>query len=404
MLLQGLKVVEMSTWVAAPGCAMIMGEWGADVVKVESPGGDATRGFYPDTPDSPGNPVFSMENRGKRGVVLDTSRPEGREALLSLLAGADVFITNLRPGALARARLDYASLKDGFPRLIYASVSGYGLVGEEIDTPAFDLTGFWTRTGVAASTIPPDQEPFPCRPGFGDHVTALATLSGVLAALHERGQTGRGRLVEASLMRAGVYALGWDMSVHLRYGQAVTAQRRQDRPGSMSGFFRTADDRWLCVVPRGPGCFPGFLTAMGHGELIGQPRYAPPIADLEVVRELRAMFDKAFASLTLEEAAARLNAADLIWAPMSRLSDVSSDAQAEAAGCFVETPDSWGGAFRAAATPVRFPDTPIAPKGPAPWLGQHTREVLIEAGYAPEAVDALLHSGAAGQGSAPVNP
>ena len=118
----------------APGCAMIMGEWGADVIKVESPGGDATRNFFPDTPDSPGNPVFSMENRGKRGVVLDTSRPEGREALIALLQGADVFVTNVRPGALARSRLDYRSSRTNCPISIYASVSGYGLQGEEIDT------------------------------------------------------------------------------------------------------------------------------------------------------------------------------------------------------------------------------------------------------------------------------
>ncbi len=403
MLLQGLKVVEMSTWVAAPGCAMIMGEWGADVIKVESPGGDATRAFFPDTPDSPGNPVFSMENRGKRGVVLDTSRPDGRQALLALLAGADVFVTNLRPGALARAKLDYDSLKDDFPRLIYASVSGYGLVGDEIDTPAFDLTGFWTRTGVAASTIPPDQEPFPCRPGFGDHVTALATLSGVLAALHERGETGRGRLVEASLMRAGIYALGWDVSVHMRYGESTTALPRSQRPVSMSGFFRTKDDRHLCIVPRGPSCFPAFMTALGYGDLLSQPRYAPPVTDIEAVRELRALFDQALGALTLDEAADLLNSADLIWAPMSRLSDVAFDPQAVAAGCFVDTPDNWGGAFKAAASPIRFPGISTAPRGPAPWLGQHTREVLIEAGYAPDAVDALLRSGAVAQGSAPVD-
>src|SRR5580704_7788843 len=112
MLLSGLKVVEMSTWVAAPGCAMIMAEWGADVIKVEDPnGGDAIRRFYPDTPESPGHPIFSLENRGKRGVVLDVYSADGRAALVESVKGADVFITNLRPGALARTRLDYASLQ-----------------------------------------------------------------------------------------------------------------------------------------------------------------------------------------------------------------------------------------------------------------------------------------------------
>ncbi len=398
MLLEGLKVVELATWIAGPGCAMIMGEWGAEVIKVESVAGDPTRGFFEDTADSPGNPVFSMENRGKRGIVLDTGSPDGRAALISLLRRADIFVTNLRPGALVRARLDYDALKDELPHLIYASVSGYGLRGDDVDVPAFDLTGFWTRTGVAAATIPPDQEPFPCRPGFGDHVTALATLSGVLAALHERGRTGRGRLVEASLMRAGVYALGWDMSVHLRYGQAPTALPRRDRPAATSGYFRTADDRYLCVVPRGPACFAALMTALGRPELAEDPRHAPPILDLAVVRALREQIDQAFAGLTLAEAGERLTAADLIWAPMASLDEVLADAQAHAAGCFVETRDAWGGVFSAPASPIRFSDHSPSPGRPAPRLGQHTREVLLEAGLDAEAVGALLRGGSAVQG------
>jgi crotonobetainyl-CoA:carnitine CoA-transferase CaiB-like acyl-CoA transferase len=377
VLLQGLKVVEMSTWIAAPGAAMIMGEWGADVVKVESAEGDAIRRFYPDTEAIPGNPIFSMENRNKRGVVLNTSTPAGRSALIQLLKGADIFVTNLRPGALARARLDYDSIKDEAPHLIYASVTGFGLVGEEIDMPAFDLTGFWTRSGIAASTIPPDVEPFTCRPGFGDHVTALATLSGVLAALHERTTTGKGRLVEASLIRAGVYALGWDASIHLRYGEATTAQPRHNRPSAVAGYFRTADARYICVAPRGPTCFAAVLRAIGLDWVLAEPRYQIPIGDLEVVRELRARVDAAFAKLTLAEAKQRLADADVISAPMATLDEVTTDPQARDAGCFVVTPDRFGGAFEAPATPIRFPGLEIEPRRPAPELGEHTREVLL---------------------------
>jgi crotonobetainyl-CoA:carnitine CoA-transferase CaiB-like acyl-CoA transferase len=389
MLLQGLKVVEMSTWIAAPGCAMIMAEWGADVIKVESPGeGDAIRRFYPDTAESPGNPIFSMENRGKRGVALDVYAPEGREALIQLLKTADVFVTNLRPGALKRTRLDYDSLKDELPRLVYACVTGFGLEGEEADRPAFDLTGFWTRSGIAASTIPPDQEPFTCRPGFGDHVTALATLSGVLAALHERQSTGKGRLVEASLLRAGVYALGWDTSIHLRYGEATTAQPRSERPSAVGGYFRTADDRYVCVAPRGPGCFPAIIKGLGLESAVAEIG-APPYGDLAVTRALRAKVDAAFARLTLEEAGEMLTRGDLIWAPMATLDEVTIDPQARAAGCFVVTPDQYGGAFEAPATPIRFPGLEIEPQRPAPFLGQHTREVLEEAGVAAEVVAAV---------------
>jgi crotonobetainyl-CoA:carnitine CoA-transferase CaiB-like acyl-CoA transferase len=394
MLLQGLKVVEMSTWIAAPGAAMIMAEWGADVIKVESAEGDAIRRFYPDTEEIPGNPIFSMENRGKRGVVLNVGEAAGRAALIQLLKSADVFVTNLRPGGLKRARLDYDSVKDELPHLIYASVTGFGLVGEEIDMPAFDLTGFWTRSGIAASTIPPDVEPFTCRPGFGDHVTALATLSGVLAALHERSQTGKGRLVEASLIRAGVYALGWDASIHLRYGEATTALARKDRPSAIAGYFRTADDRYICVAPRGPTCFPAVMNAIGMAWVLDEPRYQIPIGDLAVVRELRAKVDAAFAKLTLAEAKQLLADADVISAPMATLDDLTVDPQARDAGCFVVTPDRFGGAFEAPATPIRFPGLAIEPLRPAPDLGEHTREVLLEAGVDPAAVEALAGNGA----------
>ncbi|MDB5434420.1 MAG: CoA transferase [Phenylobacterium sp.] len=395
MLLSDLKVVEWSTWVAGPGCAAVMADWGAKVIKVEAAAGDATRTFWPDTAESPGNPIFSNENRGKRGVVLDVGKPQGRAALIAILKDADVFVTNVRPGALKRARLDYDSLKAELPRLIYANVTGYGLTGPEADTPAFDLTGFWTRSGVAAATIPPDQEPFTCRPGFGDHVTALATLSGVLAAVHERDRTGVGRQVETSLIRAGCYALGWDYAVHLRYGQAVTAQPRHDRPGALGGFFRTKDERWFCMAPRGPRDFPAVMSAIGRSDYVTDPRCTPPITDLEVVREIRAVLDAAFAGMTLAEAGAMLTGVDVIWAPMATLSDVVADPTAHEAGCFVETPDGWGGSFRAPAAPVRFPATPTGPAGPAPRLGEHTREVLAEAGYDPAAVEALIAGGAA---------
>lgn len=380
MLLEGLKVVEMSTWVAGPGCAAIMADWGADVIKVESAAGDPTRTFFPDSQDSPGNPVFTMENRGKRSVVLNTASAAGRQQLLALLRSADVFITNLRPGALSRAGLDYESVRPHAPRLIYASITGCGLEGEEADLPAFDITAFWSKSGVAWATIPPDQEPFPCRPGFGDHTTALATLSAVLAAVHERAETGRGRLVETSLLRTAAYAIGWDLSIQLRYGQVQAAQPRNERPSPISGYFRTRDARWICVVPRGANCFPAMMELIGRTDVLTDPKFSALASDLDLVREVRAMVDTAFACLTLDEAGALLTRADLIWAPMATLADVAAAPQSHAAGCFVEVDDGWQGVFASPAAPARFPEGAPHVGRAAPKLGEHTQEVLREAG------------------------
>lgn len=390
MLLEGLKVVEMATWVAGPSAAAVLADWGAEVVKVESPIGDATRVYYPDTAEQPGNPVFTNENRGKKGVMLDIARPEGRHALKALLRQADIFITNVRPGSMKRAGLDYETLKAEFPTLIYGAVTGYGLIGPEADTPAFDMTAFWTRSGVAHATIPPDQEPFASRPGFGDHVTALATVSGILAALHERHATGRGRLVETSLLRAGAYAISWDLAIQLRYGEVVTAQPRDERPGPISGFFRTKDDRWLLLLPRTLDCFTNLMIALDRPEILAEPRYDPPVTDMDTVREIRAIVDEAFARMTLEEVGAKLTAGDLAWAAMGTLAELAEADFAKDAGCFEEVDDGWGKSWRVPASPARFPEgAPKISRG-APKLGQHTREVLEAAGLTAAEIDAVL--------------
>jgi crotonobetainyl-CoA:carnitine CoA-transferase CaiB-like acyl-CoA transferase len=390
MLLQGLKVVEMATWVAGPSAAAVLADWGADVIKVESPGGDATRIYYPDTSEAPGNPIFTNENRGKKGVVLDIAKPEAREALKTLLRQADIFITNVRPGSMKRLGLDYDSLKAEMPKLIYSAVTGYGLVGPEADTPAFDMTAFWTRSGVAHATIPPDQEPFASRPGFGDHVTALATVSAILAALHERHGTGRGRLVETSLLRAGAYAISWDLAIQLRYGEVVTAQPRNERPGPITGFFRTRDDRWLLLLPRTNECFTQLMIALDRPEILAEPRYEWPVMDMDTVREIRAIVDEAFAQVTLAEIGERLTAADLAWAPMGTLAELAESDFAKDAGCFELVDDGWGKLHRTPASPARFPEGAPAIGRPAPKLGEHTREVLEAAGLTPDEIEAVL--------------
>lgn len=399
--LDGITIVEIGAWVAGPAAGGILADWGAEVIKVERPIGDATRVYYPDTPETPGNPIFTNENRGKKGIVLDLARPGAVDALKALLREADIFITNVRPGGLKRQGLDYDSLKAEAPKLIYAAVTGYGLVGPEADTAAFDLTAFWARSGVAHATIPPDQTPFGSRPGFGDHVTALATVSAILAALHERHQTGRGRLVETSLIRAGAFAVSWDLSALLRFGQVTTARPRSERMVAHSGFFQTKDDRWVYLMPRTIDDFTNTMLVVDRPELLAEPRYEAPVTDPAAIRELCQIVDDGFRALTLDEACARLTELDVAHAPLGTLEELVQAPFAEAAGCFQPVADGWGGGFRIAAAPARFPEGAPEVGMAAPKLGEHTREILEAAGLTPDQVEELVRSGAAIQGDYP---
>jgi crotonobetainyl-CoA:carnitine CoA-transferase CaiB-like acyl-CoA transferase len=395
-VLEGLKVVELATYVAGPSAAAVMSDWGADVIKIESGRGDPTRRTFASTPHLEGNPVFEFENHGKRGVVLDIAKPAGRAALLRILEGADVLITNVRLAALRRARLDYDSLKDRFPRLVYTIVTGYGLEGEGADRPSFDAAAFWSSAGVGGAFTPRGHEPPLCRPGFGDAFCALATVSATLAAVIERQATGRGRLVETSLVRAGVYAIGWDMSIQLKWGRLASQRLRTDVLNPISNYFRTADERWVGIFARdGRDDFDHLLQVLGVPELNDDPRFAKASARSKHVAEVVAALDAAFARLTLAELGARLTDADIVWAPLNAPRDAVNDPLVEAAGAFVEITDADGVTYRQPASPARFPGADDGPRRPAPRLGQHTREVLAEAGHTADEIERLIAEGAA---------
>jgi crotonobetainyl-CoA:carnitine CoA-transferase CaiB-like acyl-CoA transferase len=399
-VLEGLKVVELATYIAAPGAGGIMADWGAEVIKIEAPSGDPMRSFFEGLSDGDhGNPVFELDNRGKRSIALDIAKPGAREVVHRLVMDADVFLTNVRPSALKRAGLDFETLSALNPRLVYASVTGYGLRGPEADRPGFDVTAFWSRSGVAALTAPKGTDPFTLRTGQGDHTTTLATVSAILAAIVERSRTGRGRLVETSLLRTGVYAIGSDMAIQLRLGKIASTRPREASINPLANYFRTGDGHWICHNPRGKARdWPDFAAAVGRPELAEDPRFARARDRRANCAELVAALDAAFAALTLAEAAERLDAVDLVWAPVQTLAQCAADPQAEAAGCFVETPNPAGGTWRAPAAPARFPGADDGPKGPAPGLGQHTRMVLGELGYASDEIEALLAEGAAAAG------
>lgn len=398
MLLQGLKVVDFTAYIAGPGTAAILGDWGAEVVKVERPGGDNMRHVFADLKNDLGaNPTFEVDNRGKRGIVLDITKPAGRDALAKLAETADVFLTNTRPASLRKYGLDEATLRKANPRLVYAVITGYGLEGPDAHLPGFDVTAFWARSGIAYMTAPKGTEPFMRTSGMGDHSTSLATVSAILAALYEREKTGVGRLVQTSLLATGVYLWGSDLAVQLKFGRVASVRPRDNPINALANHFKSADGHWFVHNPRGGhGGWEKFLHAAGREDLITDERFASGKARRANSRELAIELEAAFAALSMAEIARRLDDADLVWAPLQTPAQVAEDPQIAAAGAFIDIEDGQGGTFRSVSAPARFPGADVTTRPRAPQLGEHTRDVLKELGYPDAEIEAMYENGAAG--------
>lgn len=393
-MLEGIKVVEYATYMAAPGAGCILRDWGADVTKIEPPGGDPIRLFFRTIgTDIQDNPVFDFDNRGKKSVVIDTSKPEGQALIRELVKDADVFLTNVRPGGLTRSGLDYESLKALNPRLVYCSLTGYGLEGEDADRPGFDIASFWSRTGVASLTIPKGAEPFPLRTAFGDHTTSIAAAAGICAALVEAARTGKGRLVEASLFRTGLYTMGSDLAIQLFFGRVASTKGRHEQNVPISNFYQTKDEKWFCIVARqGETDWAPLCRVINRPELATDARFNSAKGRRANNAEVVNILDAGFGAYTMDELSKRLDAESIAWAPVQTLADVAKDPQAFAAGAIVQTPSAKGdgSTYASPASPVRFPGADDGPKGPSPTPGQHTAEVLAAMGRSEADIKALF--------------
>jgi crotonobetainyl-CoA:carnitine CoA-transferase CaiB-like acyl-CoA transferase len=397
--LAGMKVVELGFWVAGPSAAAVLADWGAAVVKIEPPTGDPFRGLYLaiSGADVPANPPFELDNRGKRSVVLDLRVAEGQRLAHELIERADVFVTNLRPEVLTGFGLDYADLAARNPRLVYARVTGYGEDGPDRDRPSYDIGAFWSRAGVAAALTPPGGEPPYQRGAMGDHTAGVTLAGGVSAALLARERTGRGQMVTTSLLRVGVFVLGWDTNAALRLGIPATPITRTTAPNPVINSYRAGDGRWFFILGlQGQRHWPDLVRAVDRPEWLEDPRFADMRGRRRHCAALVELLDEIFATRPLAEWAAVFDRVGLWWAPVQTTTDVLADPQVRAAGAFVDVPQADGGSVPGVASPVDFSATSWSPGGPAPECGQHTEEVLLELGYDWETIAGLKDRGVLG--------
>jgi len=376
----GIRVVELGVWVAAPATAAILADWGADVVKIEPPTGDPGRLFGPMLGCEPGvNPPFEMDNRSKRSIVLDLSTDAGRDTALELLSDADVFVTNLRPGALHRLGLDFGSVAARNPRLVYGLITGYGETGPDADRAAYDVAAFWSRAGIADLLTQPGHPPPFQRGGMGDHSAGMTLAAAVCAALLARERTGTGQLVSTSLYRQGAYTVSFDLNTYLMTGQPIMLGQRESMFNPCMNNYTAGDGRRFWIVGlEGDRHWPPLCRVVGHPEWLTDSRYTDARARAVNAVGLIAALDEIFATRPLEEWAETFaSEPDFFWSPINTVEDVVADEQFHAAGGFVDVPDGESSVLMV-ATPADFRGTPCAPRSTAPRLGQHTEEVLAE--------------------------
>ena len=395
--LAGVRVLEVGNWMAAPGTAAMMADLGADVVKVEPLSGDPVRGKIrePEAPNGSG-PVdasFQMDNRGKRGVAIAINQPQGAELVRRLAAGCDVFINNLLAGRQRRFGLDAESLLAVNPRLVHCTLTGYGLEGPDAERPGYDITAFFGRGGITHSITEPGDWAPRARPAVGDHTTSLAALASVLAALRLVEQTGQGQVVDVNLFATATWVMATDLASTLVDGENPQQQGRRFRRHALHEAFRCADDRWILLFMPEPHWWPRFAEVVGRPEWVEDPRMIDVPTRTENMPYVTEQLDAVMATRPLAEWCQRFDEAGFIWAPASTVAEVADNPHAAALGLFPEVEHPTAGRVRTVGTPLRIRGADIGPRGPAPEIGQHTREVLTGIGV-PE--DELAELAAAG--------
>jgi crotonobetainyl-CoA:carnitine CoA-transferase CaiB-like acyl-CoA transferase len=389
-LLDGIVVLDATQVMAGPYCAMLLADMGARVIKVEPPAGDSTRSMA----GARGNdsPAFNAVNRGKLGIVLDLHEQKGRDVFKRLARTADIMIENYRPGVMHKLGLDYEALRTDNKRLIYASISGHGQTGPWSNKGGFDLIA-QGLSGVMSVTGTDDGTPVKAGVPLTDLGAGLFALVGVLAALHRRATSGEGQHIDTALVDAGLALSVWEVTDYFSSGQVPTALGTAHRMTAPYQAFKCADG-YITVGAANDRNFTKLARILGHPEWLVDTRF---IADHQRVIHRSALAALIEAETSKEPMArwlAELEQAGVPCGPILDYEKALTTPQAIAREMTVNVEHPTLGPLRTLGTPIKMSSTPLNPKRRGPMLGEHTDDVLAEAGYSSDEIEQLRYSGA----------
>jgi crotonobetainyl-CoA:carnitine CoA-transferase CaiB-like acyl-CoA transferase len=393
-IFSGLKVVDLASFIAGPSAAVILSDFGADVIKVEPPNGELWRhaNKIPPQPAAEDAYPWHLANRNKRGIALDLKSPGARQVLEKLVKWADVLVVNTPHPARARLKLEYEDVVGWNPRLIYADISGFGDKGPDADLPGFDITSYWARSGLLSMTRDAGAPPTWPVAGSGDNATAVGLYSAIVTALYRRERTGQGAHVTTSLLAEGVWSASVSIQAALCDAKFFGLHDRANPANAAMNVYRTKDDIWFVLIITSDKVA-AVAKAIGRTDLLTDPRFSDPSKLMANMAALTAILDETFVSQPMAHWFEVLSGARVTFGAVRGPQEVVNDPQLRANDIVVPLEGAGGKLTSTISSPIKVHGVAKVPAKRAPGIGEHNEQVLGELGFSAAEIDGLRSSG-----------
>jgi formyl-CoA transferase len=394
-IFSGLKVVDFASFIAGPSAAVILSDFGADVIKVEPPAGDLWRHGHqlPPQPQADDAYTWHLANRNKRGIVLDLKSPSAQQVLEKLVRWADVLIVNTPHPARKKLKLEYKDVAQWNPRLIYADVTGFGEKGPDADLPGFDITSYWARSGLLSMTRDAGASPTWPVAGSGDNATAVGLYSGIVTALYRRERIGQGAYVTTSLLAEGVWSASVSIQAALCEAKFFALHDRKNPANAAMNVYRAADDVWFVLLVT-PDKLEVVARAIDRADLLSDPRFADPAKLAANMPQLTAILDDVFGAKPMAHWHDVFKDVHVTFGAVRGPQEVINDPQLPLNEIVVPLEGAGGKLTSTISSPIQMHGVAKVPARRAPGLGEHNDEVLSQLGFSAGDIDALHASGA----------